>query len=195
MKLLILDLDETLIHTERFEKDYLDEGSYDFKFSVTNPMYEYFTLKRPYLNEFLDYAFSNFKVAVWTAASKDYAKTIIDNIGIDSNKLEFLYTEENCTIKVKYDGCYGIYSVVGDGTYYGEKNLNKIRSKYNLKDVLIVDDIPETASNNYGNLIRINPFTSSPNDTELLKLISYLETIKDSDNFRSIEKRGWSKHK
>ena len=186
MKLLILDLDETLIHSERFEKDYLDEG-YDFKFSSNNPMYEYFTLKRPHLNEFLDYVFSNFKVAIWTAASKDYAKTIIDNIGIDSNKLEFLYTEENCTIKVKYDGCYG--------TYYGEKNLNKIRSKYNLKDVLIVDDIPETASNNYGNLIRINPFTSSPNDTELLKLISYLETIKDSDNFRSIEKRGWSNNR
>ena len=37
--------------------------------------------------------------------------------------------------------------------------------------------------------------SSSPNDTELLKLISYLETIKNSENFRSIEKRGWSNNR
>ena len=58
--------------------------------------------------------------------------------------------------------------------------------------VLIVDDKSETAVNNYGNLIQIKPFTDDLNDTELLKLISYLETIKDESNYRRIEKRGWS---
>jgi RNA polymerase II subunit A small phosphatase-like protein len=55
-----------------------------------------------------------------------------------------------------------------------------------------VDDIYETAENNYGNLIKISTFACQANDTELLKLMSYLETIKDKPDLRRIEKRGWS---
>ena len=57
---------------------------------------------------------------------------------------------------------------------------------------MIVDDVLATAQNNWGNLILIKPFTDDDSDTELLKLISYLETIKNSSNFRRIDKRGWS---
>jgi RNA polymerase II subunit A small phosphatase-like protein len=63
---------------------------------------------------------------------------------------------------------------------------------YDLNKVLIVDDIVETAVNNYGNLIQIKTFTDDTDDTELLKLISYLEKIKNEPNYRRIEKRGWS---
>jgi len=66
------------------------------------------------------------------------------------------------------------------------------KSGYDLDRILIVDDIRETAVNNYGNLILIKPFTDNTDDTELLKLISYLQTIKDEPNYRRIEKRGWS---
>jgi Dullard-like phosphatase family protein len=182
-KLLILDLDETLIHTEKFPTNYLEEGEYDFKYPSSNKSYEYFTIKRPFLDEFLKYAFENFDVAVWTAAGKEYAENVVKNIGIDKSNLEFFYTEENCTIRLDY--------LTGD--YYGEKNLNKIKKRgFDLEKVLIVDDIAKTAVHNYGNLIQIKPFTSNREDTELLKLISYLEKIKDAERFRSIEKRGWS---
>ena len=172
MKLLILDIDETLIHTEKFPANYLGEGEFDFKYQSSNKDYEYFTIKRPFIDEFL-----------WTAASKDYAENVLRNIGIDKSLLEFFYTEENCTIKLDYETC----------NYYGEKNLNKIRKKgYNLEQTLIVDDIAKTAIHNYGNLIQIKPFMTNRSDTELLKLISYLEKIKNAERFRSIEKRGWS---
>ena len=40
--------------------------------------------------------------------------------------------------------------------------------------------------------LRKSAVSDDLNDTELLKLISYLETIKDESNYRRIEKRGWS---
>jgi RNA polymerase II subunit A small phosphatase-like protein len=184
-KTLILDLDETLIHTESVPDDYADMYDYDFIMPSKRGS-QYYTKKRPYLDQFLTYAFENFDVAVWTAAGEDYAKLVLSNIGVNLSDLKFLYTKDNCTLKIDY---YGQHS----GSYYGVKNLNKLKKKgYDLDQVLIVDDIAATASNNYGNLVLIKPFVNDYDDTELLKLISYLETIKDSSNVRRIEKRGWS---
>jgi RNA polymerase II subunit A small phosphatase-like protein len=155
---------------------------FDFKFKDNGRSF-YHTKKRPYLEQFLNYVLDNFEVAVWTAAGEEYAIEILKGINLDKYKLKFFYTRDNCTIKLSYD-----YS-----DYYGVKNLNKLKKKgYDLDKVLIVDDKSETAVNNYGNLIQIKPFTDDLNDTELLKLISYLETIKDESNYRRIEKRGWS---
>lgn len=53
-KLIILDIDETLIHAIG---SLLDIGC-DFKAEA------YFVCRRPFLQEFLDFCFSNFKVAV-----------------------------------------------------------------------------------------------------------------------------------
>ena len=185
-KLLILDLDETLIHTECVPDDQSHLFEYDFKMPSDKGS-SYYTKKRPFLSQFLDYAFDNFDVAVWTAAGLDYATLVLENIGVDKTKLKFFYTKENCTLRLDYE--YGPHS----GQYYGIKNLNKIKKKgYNLDEVLIVDDVLATAQNNWGNLVLIKPFTDDDSDTELLKLISYLETLKNSSNVRRIDKRGWS---
>lgn len=185
-KLLILDLDETLIHTERMPDHMSDQFDWDFKWESSGDS-SYFTKKRPYLEQFLKFAFENFDIAVWTAASEDYARNILKNIDIEESILKFFYTKENCTLRA--DNRYGSYS----GQYYGVKNLNKLKRKgYDLNQVLILDDVRETAENNWGNLILIKPYTYGNVDTELLKLISYLETIKNTTNVRSIEKRGWS---
>lgn len=193
-KLLILDNDETLTHTIHLpDSPYVDqiasdEFSYDFKFTLregawSSPKHRYFTKKRPFLKEFMDYAFDNFRVAIWTAADMDYARTIMNNCNIPSSKLLFFWAKDMCAIK-EYN----------DGGYYGEKNIKKIRRSFgiDLKDILIVDDVAETAVDNPDNLIKINPFRYQSNDTELLKLMSYLEKIKELPDFRKVEKRGWS---
>ena len=182
MKLLILDIDETLIHTQSYDR----YGVYDFSFTLVDSNkrnYNYYTNTRPFLKEFLEYAFDNFKVAIWSAGGEDYINAIVDKLGVDKSKLEFIWTRDRCTIKINQSG-----------DYYGEKNLNKVRKiGWDLDDVLILDDVEETAKNNYGNLIKIKPFYNDKSDTELLKLMSYLEKIKDINNLRRIEKRGWSK--
>ena len=194
--LLLLDLDETLIHSEEFPRTQPSEKEFDFKVGFEDDTtYWYMTKKRPFLKEFLEFDFANFDVGVWTASTEDYATIVLENIGIDKTKLKCFYTRENCGMRLDYES----------NSYYGVKNLQKLKKRSwskpyttkvgqmrELDKVLIVDDIAETAVNNRSNLILIKPFYFDDNDTELLKLISYLEKIKDEPNYRTVDKRGWN---
>ena len=57
--------------------------------------------------------------------------------------------------------------------------------------MLIIDDSPEKTKDNYGNAIYINVFEGNQNDQELQVLSEYLHSIKNTNNVRSLEKRGW----
>ena len=69
-KLVVLDLDETLIFGTR---NMLDRPP-DF---VVSPYQIY---KRPHLDIFLDYCFSEFLVGVWTSSSPQYATLVTEGI-------------------------------------------------------------------------------------------------------------------
>jgi RNA polymerase II subunit A small phosphatase-like protein len=194
--LLLLDLDETLIHSEEFPRTQSSAAKeFDFKVEFGSEDYWYMTKKRPFLDEFIKFAFENFDVGVWTASTEDYATIILENIGIDKNKLKCFYTRENCGMRLDYES----------NSYYGVKNLQKLKKRAwsktytnkvgqmrELDRILIVDDIAATAVNNRSNLVLIKPFYFNDNDVELLKLISYLQKIKDEPNYRTIDKRGWN---
>ena len=181
-RLLILDIDETLIHTE------LIEAEFDFIMTFNDDTYTYFVKKRPHLDKFLKWAFENWQVGIFTTSTYDYVEKIMKNLGYSVSDFKFVFDREYCNTKShKFDHPHT------GGRYY-VKRLEKVKRTHNiaLEKMIIVDDKPETASENYGNLVQIKPFYSDINDTELLKLMDYLETIKDAANFRSIEKRGWS---
>lgn len=68
--LLILDLDETLIHaTATKVRD-------DFDFQV----FHYFVYKRPGLENFLTTCAQHFKLAIWSSASDDYVQEVVQRI-------------------------------------------------------------------------------------------------------------------
>lgn len=78
----------------------------------------------------------------------------------------------------------------------GEMVFKKRRRKatvagYSLQRILIVDDSPEKVADNYGNAIYVTEWTGAPDDTELLRLGPYLLSIRDTPDFRRIEKRFW----
>ena len=88
--IIVLDLDLTLIHaisSSDIEKKYPDKSVMAAKLSSLklhdmkegNKSY-YLVFERPGLQEFLDYLFKNFRVIVWTAATKSYAAFIIEKI-------------------------------------------------------------------------------------------------------------------
>lgn len=79
--LLILDLDETLIHASEAKLASVD---HDFVYA------EYFVYKRPGLDEFLNSIKEEFRIAVWSSASDDYVTGIASNIFKDSIKPEFI---------------------------------------------------------------------------------------------------------
>jgi Dullard-like phosphatase family protein len=171
-KLLILDLDDTLI----FSTEKKQASKEDFVVG------KYFVYKRPGLNKFIGFVTDNFQIAVWTSSTSDYAQIIVNNIFGSPNILKFVWSRERCIWKMDLES----------GEYYWIKDLKKVKKLgFDLEKVLVVDDSPEKLGRNYGNHIPIISFKGDSKDDELLKLISYLEMIKERDSFRSIEKRGW----
>lgn len=173
-KLLILDIDETLIYAS--EKP-LSRNS---DFVVGN---RYFVYKRPFVESFLKWCFENFEVAVWTSATDDYAAEIVAEIFPQSEtELSFLWSRQRCTQSFDFES----------GETVWEKKLTKLRRRnYKLENVIVVDDMPQMWRESYGNLVRVKPYFGELEDDELEKLKLYLNILKNVENVRKVEKRNW----
>ncbi|KOY86077.1 phosphoprotein phosphatase [bacterium 336/3] len=181
--LLILDLDETLIHASKV----LIHDNYDFK------VFHYYVYKRPFLDEFIKTCSENFQLAIWSSASDDYVIEIVKNIIPHHIPLAFVWGRSRCTpiISPQIDE-YGYYNLDVTSHYEYAKKLFKVKRKgYDLKRVLIVDDTPAKVANNYGNAIYSKEFKGEKDDKELTILSKYLLYLKDEQSVRTIEKRNW----
>lgn len=180
--LLILDLDETLIHATS------DPQYEDWDFEVFN----YKVFLRPGLDHFLKGIRNHFDVAVWSSASDDYVALITEKIFPKDYELKFVWGRSRCTRRVDYEAVeeFGYFD---DNHLFYVKRLSKVKGKVpqRLEQILIVDDTPQKSRYNYGNAIYPIEFNGNPEDKELEYLLSYLLTLKDVDNVRTIEKRGW----
>jgi len=158
-KLLILDIDETMVSSR-----YAGKGDFQVgPFVVT---------KRPFLDEFLAKVVEIYDLAIWTSSSSDYATGVIQEI--IKHPLKFLWTESRCTSRVDME----------TGERFHVKNLKKVKEDgYDLSSVLIVDDSPEKLKLNYGNLVRVPEFTGDPSDTVLkaLKCCSFVKVPSQND--------------
>jgi RNA polymerase II subunit A small phosphatase-like protein len=173
-KLIILDLDETLIHATEFEL----ARPCDFRFD------KYFVYERPYLRQFLADISRHFSIGIWSSASDDYVSEIVRHIKPDNVDFVVVWGRSKCSVRrdLTFD------------TYCFEKRLDKVKKKgFKLEQILVVDDSPSKSRTNYGNAIYIKEFTGDRSDTELKFLYVYLLTLKTVSNVRTIEKRGWRK--
>lgn len=173
-KTVVLDLDQTLISAE-------DAVTFNFKkykektkkFRSHNMDDYYIIFERPYLQEFLTFLFDNFNVCVWTAATKDYALFIIENIVLASKqnrKLDYILFNYHCNISENQT----------DNT----KNLNmfyKHNKKYKKSNTLILDDYDEVYNTQPSNCIIAEEFrfknSGSENDTFLRDIIPFMKEI------------------
>ena len=172
MQLLILDMDETLIHATEHE---LDRDS-DFRVG------SYFVYERPYLKEFLAFCQQHFKIGIWTTAGSEFAQAVFESAFPQNYPVEFIWSRKQCT---------RAYDPELMESYY-IKNLAKLKRKgYLLEQIIMVDDTPRKLERNYGNLVRIKSWMGEANDGELLRLKSYLLELKEIENIRAAEKRGW----
>lgn len=170
--LLILDLDETLVHA----RESALEHEPDFR------VFDYFVYKRPGVNDFLLKCADLFDLAVWSAGEEAYVRAVIEQIMPDQIKLQFLWSSNRCTVRRDFD----------TGDYYPAKDLHKVkRLGRSLNRTLIVDDEPIKLRKNYGNAIYVRPFEGDREDDELELLATYLKAISSYEDVRSLEKRGW----
>lgn len=170
-KLLVLDLDETLVHANERPV----AGTADFE------LFGYHVYRRPGLDAFLEAMFDAFTVGVWTASSEDYAQLVLARI-LDVSRLRFVFASDRCTH----------WTDPETWERHKLKDLRKLRKLGFPKErILVVDDSPEKLQRSYGNLVRVAPFEGDPSDDELSHLARYLMALGEVENIRAIEKRGW----
>ncbi len=171
-KLVVFDLDETLIHATQHELD----RPYNFKFD------KYFVYERPHLRTFLANVSKHFTIGIWSSADDEYVTKIVQGVMPDDIDFAVVWGRSRCSYRRNLDR----------DTYCFEKRLDKLKKRgFRLERILIVDDSPEKSRANYGNAIHIREYTGDENDNELIALFDYLLTLKTVDNVRSIEKRSW----
>jgi len=92
---VILDLDNTLLCSVPLFEVNNNPSVYDYlnknlKYIDMGNIYRVYL--RPNLEDFLDFLFDNYNVSVFTAADRDYAKFIVENIIKKENRrLDFVF--------------------------------------------------------------------------------------------------------
>jgi len=182
-KLVILDLDETLVYSTYEPID----DNWDFE------AFKYKVYKRPGLDSFISELKKHYEVAVWSSASDDYVVKIVENIFPKDYPLKFVWGRSKCTLQFDHQHI----DELGYSDYFNHMNYAKILKKAvkkglaDYKRTLIVDDTPSKLKYNYGNAIYPTVFKGKQSDNELELLIDYLIKLKDIEDYRKIEKRYW----
>ncbi|MBL4635251.1 MAG: HAD family hydrolase [Kofleriaceae bacterium] len=169
--LLILDLDETLLHASEEPLEHIEDLRVD----------RYWVYIRPGLTDFLLSCSQYFQLSVWSSARDDYVAELIEAVVAPVVPLEFVWARSRGTFR---------RDLVFDEYFYA-KDLYKVKRRgYDLSQVLIVDDDPRKVAKNYGNAVYIPKFKGEPDDI-LSHLAPYLATLSSKPDFRRIEKRRW----
>lgn len=176
---IFLDLDQTIISGEEVEKlNYKKFGKKMKKFNYSNMDNYYYIFERPGLQRFLDYLFENFNVSVWTAASKDYALFIVQNIILkrkENRNLDYIFFSYHCDLSSELTGNTKDLSIIWN--YFKIKN-------YNEYNTFILDDYIEVYNTQRYNCLRAKPFyfydKYSENDYFLMDTVYNLEKIRKS---------------
>lgn len=190
---LILDVDNTLLYTANtYLKSSEKKIKYDFTLDMSSTQKAYVYL-RPYLKEFLEYAFTNYPaVCIWSLGNHSYISEILKKI---HNKLKinlpfkFVFTAEDTPEKYykKEDIVMSIkdLNIIWDDPKYKAAGITK-------HNTIFIDDRADVLRETPGNHILIKKYTGQKEDKELLKLILYLDKIGDKKKITMVKKNDWS---
>jgi RNA polymerase II subunit A small phosphatase-like protein len=170
--LVVLDLDETLIHASAR----IDPTAADFM-SGPHPC-----AIRPHARELIAEIIDRYTVGVWTSAGSLHADTVVEELFGGPQSLAFVWSAAQCTDHRDLDTMETV----------SLKNLHKLRRRgFDLDRVIAIDDSPEKHRRNYGNLLRVQPWAGDRDDTELEDVRHLLRWLDQQPSVRRTELRGW----
>lgn len=154
-KTLVLDLDETLVHSS-----FKPVLNCDLTLEITfeGILSRVYVMKRPGISKFLKRMSELFEVVVFTASLGNYADPLLDLIDKERVIAHRLF-RESCVLQ---NGCY-----VKDLSVLGR----------DLKNVIIVDNSPISYSLQPQNAVPITTWFDNKRDRELYKLVPILEEL------------------
>lgn len=165
-KTLVLDLDETLIHSlsrgSRFSAGQMVEVKLESQFATL-----YFVNKRPFCDEFLRSVSQWYKLVVFTASVQAYADPMIDWLEQERKYFSQRLYRQHCT-------------ATPNGYI---KDLSKING--DLSKVIIVDNSPISYALHQDNAISVEGWLSDPTDRSLQNLVPLLYALHYTGDVRS----------
>jgi len=163
-KCLIIDLDETLVHSS-FKP--VKNADFVIPVEIENVVHMVHVLKRPYADEFLKRCGELFECVLFTASLDMYADPVADLL---DKKTVFRH-------RLFRDSC-----VFHEGNYV--KDLGLLGR--DLDKILIVDNSPISYAFHPENAVAVRTWFDDPTDRELLELIPLLEKLAECSDIYEV---------
>ena len=176
-KIALFDLDETLVHcTGEINISNIESYSQkcDTKLEIILPGNKKVTIGlniRPKWKESLIKLKQKYHVIAYTASHQAYADTILDFLDPNKNIFEYRLYRNNC-VQCNYEG-----------TKFYVKDLDILNEKYDLKNVVIIDNSILSFVFHLYNGIPIFPYYQGVDD-EMERITECLLSIADEDDLR-----------
>lgn len=166
-KTLLLDIDDTLIHTINPKFNY---SAMNVKHTTAETVLykdqetlDFITMRvliRPYALKLLEELSSIYEIVVFTAGQKCYADSILDSLDPDNKHIDYRLYRDSCIIK--------------NGRYIKDLRIFKNRD---LKNVVLVDNSIVSFSGQLSNGIYVPSYFGQQNDNHLKQTIKILKKI------------------
>ncbi|KAI4276500.1 MAG: hypothetical protein L6R35_006206 [Caloplaca aegaea] len=177
-KTLVIDLDETLIHSlakgGRMSSGHMVEVKLNttvgYGSTTLRPQHPilYYVHKRPHCDEFLRKVCNWYELVVFTASVQEYADPVIDWLEQERKYFTRRYYRQHCTFR--------------NGAYI--KDLSTVEP--DLSMVMIIDNSPLSYIFHEDNAIPIEGWINDPTDNDLLHLIPILEALQHVMDVRAL---------
>lgn len=175
-KLAILDLDETLMHSEVNLKNFNNENNIITILLPSQKTAKIGVYIRPNWEEAIKKISKFYCIVVYTASYESYANAVLDFMDPEKKYFYNRLYRNNC-INIKFNEKY-IYI----------KDMS-IFEGFDEKDIVIIDNSVTSFAFHLNNGIPILPYYNQEKDYELLLCACYLENIANDYDLREINKK------
>ncbi|GAA5965768.1 hypothetical protein JCM21900_002131 [Sporobolomyces salmonicolor] len=171
-KCLVLDLDETLVHSS-FKM--VHQADYVVPVEIENQFHNVYVIKRPGVDGFLKAMGEIYEVVIFTASLSKYADPVLDQLDVHRVVKHRLFRES----------CYN-----NKGNYV--KDLSQLGRP--MEECIIIDNSPASYVFHVNNAVPISSWFNDPHDTELTDLVPFLTDLGTVDDVRSVLDAGLYQH-
>jgi len=159
-KTLVLDLDETLVHSS-FKP--INNADFIIPVEIEDQVHQVYVVKRPGVDQFMKFVGERYEVIVFTASLSKYADPVLDLLDIHK-VVRYRLFREAC---VDHKGNF-------------VKDLSRLGRE--LKHTLIIDNSPMSYLFHPMNAVPVGSWFDDPADTELLDMMQFLDDLSRCDD-------------
>ncbi|KAG8874035.1 hypothetical protein FRC20_006880 [Serendipita sp. 405] len=163
-KCLVLDLDETLVHSS-FKL--IPSADYVVPVEIEWNWHNVYVIKRPGVDAFLKRMGELYEIVVFTASLSKYADPVLDKLDVHKVVTHRLFRES----------CY-----LHKGNYV--KDLSQLGRP--IGDTIILDNSPASYIFHPNNAVPVSSWFNDPHDTELTDMAPFLADLAEVADIRSV---------